>query len=194
MYCPKCGAQNIEDAQYCRGCGENVSLVAQAMTGQLPEKRAVGHDAEDGPYDETWRRMRRGKEPPRLDKAIKSGFMGLAFLIIAFILAFTGDRRHDYWYWLLIPAFTMIGGGVAEYVRVKQQGKGTEKRLPGVQSKAAMSPPARVNALPLRNTAELVQPPSVTESTTRHLDLSAGAPTRNISEKQKSESRSQEPE
>jgi hypothetical protein len=193
MYCPKCSAQNIEDAQYCRGCGENISLVSQAMTGQLPEKRTVGYDAAGQPYDETGRRIRREKGAPRLDKAIKSGFMGLAFLIIAIILAFAGDRRHDYWYWLLIPAFTMIGGGVAEYVRVKQ-GKGTEKSLPGFQSRAAMSPPARVSALPPRNTAELAQPPSVTENTTRHLDLSAEAPTRRINEKQNSESRIREPE
>jgi hypothetical protein len=179
MYCPKCGAQNIEDAQYCRGCGENISLVSQAMTGHLPEKRTVGYDAAGKPYDETGRRIHREKGPPRLDKAIKSGFMGLAFLIIAFILAFTGDRRHDYWYWLLIPAFTMIGGGVAEYVRVKQ-GAGTEKRLPDVKSRAAMSSPARVSALPPLNTSELMQPPSVTESTTRHLGLSTEAPTRHI--------------
>jgi hypothetical protein len=186
MYCPKCSAQNIEDAQYCRGCGENISLVSQAMTGQLPEKRTVGYDAAGKPYDESGRRIRREKDPPRLDKAIKSGFMGLAFVIIAIILAFTGDKRHDYWYWLLLPAFTMIGGGVAEYVRVKQ-GRGTEKRLPDFQSRASVSPPARMSALPPQNTSELVQPPSVTESTTRHLDLSTEAPTRNIDEKQKSE-------
>lgn len=193
MYCPKCGVQNIEDAQYCRGCGENISLVSQAMTGQLPEKRAVGYDAAGKPYDETGRRIHRQKEPPRLDKAIKSGFMGLAFLIIAIILAFAGDRRHDYWYWLLIPAFTMIGGGVAEYVRVKHS-KGKESGLPDFQSRAAVSPPGRVSALPPRNTAELVQPPSVTESTTRHLDLSAEAPTRHINKRQKPESRIKEPE
>jgi hypothetical protein len=41
-----------------------------------------------------------------------------------------------------------------------------------------------VSALPPRNTSELVpQPPSVTEGTTRHLDLSGEAATRNISKK-----------
>jgi predicted RNA-binding Zn-ribbon protein involved in translation (DUF1610 family) len=181
MYCPKCGAQNIEDAQFCRGCGENISLVSQAMTGQLPERRAVGHDAEGHPYDERGRRIRREKDPPRLDKAIKTGFMGLAFLIIAIILGFTGDRRHDYWYWLLIPAFTMLGGGVAEYVRMKQS-RGTEKSLPDVQSRASLAPaPARISALPQRSTSELVsQPPSVTEGTTRHLDLSGETATRHL--------------
>jgi hypothetical protein len=114
--------------------------------------------------------------------------MGLAFLIIALILAFTSDRRHDYWYWLLIPAFTMIGGGVAEYVRVKQGG-GAEKRLPDAQSRASLSPaPARASALPPRNTSELVpQPPSVTEGTTRHLDLSEEAATRHINKKMMSD-------
>jgi hypothetical protein len=151
------------------------------MTGQLPESRAVGYDVEGKPYDEFMRRIHRDR-PPRLDKVIKAGFMGLAFLIIAIILAFSGDRRHDYWYWLLIPAFTMIGGGVAEYVRLKH-GTGMEKRLPDAQSRSAMSPaPTRASALPPLNTSELVQPPSVTESTTRHLGLKAEAPTRNIKE------------
>lgn len=181
MYCPKCGAQNIEDAQFCRGCGENISLVSQALSGQLPASRAVGYDVEGKPYDESGRRIRREKDLPRVDKAIKTGFMGLAFLIIAIIIGFTGDRRHDYWYWLLIPAFTMIGGGIAEYVRVKHSAA-TEKRLPDAQPRAAMPPArARVSAIPPRNTAELVTPPSVTENTTRHLDLSTEAPTRHIS-------------
>src|SRR5205085_1336258 len=121
----------------------------------------------------------RDRGAPRLDKAIKTGFIGLAFLMIALILAFSGDRKHDYWYWLLIPAFTMIGGGVAEYVRLKQS-QGTEKRLPEPESKKAV-PPARVSALPPRNTSELIPPPpSITENTTRHLDMSTEAPTRHI--------------
>jgi hypothetical protein len=191
MYCPKCGAQNIEDAQYCRGCGENISLVSQAMTGHLPETRSDSDRGVVGVvFDPTGRRHRHKDDAPRLDKAIKTGFMGLAFLLIAIILAFAGDRRQYYWYWLLIPAFTMLGGGLAEYVRVKQAA-GKEKQLPDVQSRAeaTVSAPARVSALPPRNTSELVQPPSVTESTTRHLNLSAEAPTRHINQKQKPEGR-----
>ncbi|HEX8844775.1 MAG TPA: zinc-ribbon domain-containing protein [Pyrinomonadaceae bacterium] len=172
MYCPKCGAENIDDAKFCRGCGTDIGLVPQALTGHLPEKRAVGYDAEGQPYDETGRRIRRENEPARIDKAITRGFIGLAFLIIAVIIALSGaDRKRDWWFWLLIPAFTLIGGGVAEYIRFKLD-KGTEKRLPEVQPKTAMQSPARVSALPRRNTSELVPPPSVTEGTTRHLDLS----------------------
>ena len=178
MYCPKCGAQNIEDAQFCRGCGENISLVPQAMSGSLPERRAVGHDAEGHPFDEIGRRLERKREVPRLDKAVKSAFIGFAFLTIAIILAFSSDRRHEWWYWLLIPAFTMIGGGIAEYIRVKHAAKLKEGPLRDTAPRAVT--PARVSALPPRNTSELVPPPSVTEHTTRHLDLSTEAPTQHI--------------
>ncbi len=180
MYCPKCGAHNIEDAKFCRGCGADIGLVSQAMTGELPDKRAVGYDAAGQPYDETGRRIRKHKEAPRLDKAITNIFMGVAFLLVAFSVMKFAPGGRMWWFWMLIPAFTMLGGGVAEYVRVKQS-KGEEIKLPGMGSRPAMlPPPARVSALPPRNTSELVQPPSVTEGTTRHLDQSPEAPTRHI--------------
>jgi hypothetical protein len=181
MFCPKCGAQNIEDAKFCRGCGADIGLVPQAMTGNLPEKRAVGYDAAGQPYDETGHRLRKQKEPPRLDKAITNIFMGIGFLLVAFSVMKFAPGGRMWWFWMLIPAFSLLGGGVAEYARVKQ-GRGEETKLPDVESRQAMPPmPARVSALPQRNTSELIPPPpSVTEGTTRHLDLSSEAQTRHI--------------
>lgn len=181
MYCPRCGAQNIEDSKFCRGCGADISLVPQALTGHLPEKRAVGHDAEGKPYDEHGRRIRKSKDAPRLDKAIANVFTGVGFLLVALsvLLFFPGGRI--WWFWLLLPAFGSLGGGAAEYVRFKMS-KGEESKLPGMDSRPSFQPqPARVSALPTRNTSELVPPPpSVTEGTTRHLDQSPEAPTRHI--------------
>ena len=37
MFCPKCAAQNLDGASFCRVCGANVSLIPQALSGQLPE-------------------------------------------------------------------------------------------------------------------------------------------------------------
>jgi hypothetical protein len=177
MFCPKCGTQNIEDAKFCRGCGADIGLIPQAMSGELPEKRDVGYEEEGRRYDSTGHRIR--KQAPRLDKAISTGFSGLAFLIIAIVIAFTRSG-YGWWYWMLIPAFSMIGGGFAEYARFKQAEK-REKALPAERTRAAMpAAQTRISALPALNTAELVQPPSVTEGTTRHLDLSQEAPTRNI--------------
>ena len=36
MFCPKCASQNIDGASFCRVCGANISLVPQALSGQLP--------------------------------------------------------------------------------------------------------------------------------------------------------------
>src|SRR5512132_2147107 len=36
MYCPHCGVLNAEETKYCRGCGEDLRLVAQAVTKSLP--------------------------------------------------------------------------------------------------------------------------------------------------------------
>lgn len=184
MYCPKCGAKNIEDAKFCRGCGADIGLVSQALTGHLPEKRAVGYDVEGQPYDESGQRISRRKEqprPPRLDKAITNIFTGIGFIIVSLSVLLFAPAGRIWWFWMLIPAFTTLGGGIAEYVRYKQS-KGEEVKLPGFESRPAMMPaPARVSALPPRNTSELVPPPpSVTEGTTRHLDQSPEAPTRHI--------------
>ena len=36
MYCPHCGTQNLPDTKYCRSCGNDLRLVAQAITKSLP--------------------------------------------------------------------------------------------------------------------------------------------------------------
>ncbi|HKQ52109.1 MAG TPA: hypothetical protein VJT74_07060, partial [Pyrinomonadaceae bacterium] len=135
---------------------------------KVPEGRVSKREAED-----RHPRQRKGRGTPRVDKAITTAFTGLAFLIIAIILSETPMGRF-WWFWLLIPAFTMIGGGLAEYIRYKHS-RDKEQDLPDVESRPAV-PPARVSALPPRNTSEMVPPPSVTEGTTRHLGIKAERP------------------
>src|SRR5215213_1803562 len=169
MYCPNCATSNLDGARYCRSCGADISLVPQALTGHLPESQAVV------PVDES-RHGRRRRGEPSIDKAVKNIFMGVGFIVVAIALAFMPMGRA-WWFWMFIPAFAMLGGGVAEYLRLKQSGQRT---LPGASSVPAVGPAQqRAAELPRRNTAELVMPPpSVTENTTRH--LSNEAPTRHI--------------
>ena len=175
MYCPKCGTENIEDANFCRGCGADLAPVSQALSGRVPEKRSAGHDLEGRSRDHHGRH-KGGKKEPRIDKAVTSAFTGLAFLVIAIILSRTPFGRV-WWFWLLIPAFTMIGGSIAEYIRYKHN-VDRELGSPEVEPGPAAVPPARVSALPPRHTSEMVPPPSVTEGTTRHLNVKAEAPKR----------------
>ncbi len=175
MYCPKCGTENIEEARFCRGCGVDIGMVSQALNGQLPEKRSPGHDLEEPSHGHSGRHKRREKEP-RIDKAITNIFTGIGFILVAAMVFVFAPAGKIWWFWMLIPAFTMLGGGVAEYVRYRHS-KGEELKAPGGEARAAV-PPARVSALPPRNTSEMVPPPSVTEGTTRHLGVRAEAPTR----------------
>jgi hypothetical protein len=171
MFCPKCATQNLDGASYCRSCGANVSLVPQALSGQLPQ--ASNDELEEGRRA----RKRHGRREPSLDHAFKNAFMGIAFLLVAMALAFSRMGR-GWWFWMLIPAFSMLGTGIAQYIRVKEH----EKRAfqPGRFGQAAMQPPpTRTDAFPAPKTGELVAPPpSVTEGTTRH--LGAEAPTRHF--------------
>lgn len=169
MYCPNCATNNLEGARFCRSCGADISLVPQALTGHLPETQNIATALE---------RHRKRRREPRIDKAIKNIFMGLGFLIVAIVLGFAPMGR-GWWFWMMIPAFSMLGGGVAEYMRFKQS---QQPALPPASAQPGMfapPPPQRADELPARNTAEMyMQPPSVTEGTTRLLEDEA--PTRHI--------------
>ena len=173
MFCPKCATQNLEGASFCRSCGANISLIPHALSGQLPQAR------EDEGLDIGKRaRRRHGRGEPSLDHAFKNVFMGVAFMLVSIALAFS-RMGGGWWFWMLIPAFSMMGTGIAQYIRLKEREKKSFR--PGMMEQPSMMPPQRVDAFPARNTGELVPPPpSVTEGTTRH--LGAEAPTRHLDE------------
>ncbi|HLO00121.1 MAG TPA: zinc ribbon domain-containing protein [Pyrinomonadaceae bacterium] len=170
MFCPRCAAQNLDGASFCRVCGANISLIPQALLGDLRPVRQDGEIHIGGRV-----RNRYGRREPSLDHVFKNVFMGIAFLLVSIALAFS-RMGGGWWFWMLIPAFSMMGTGIAQYIRLKEQ----EKRafLPGNRAQAFQSQ-RDVAEIPARPTGELVPPPpSVTEGTTRH--LGAESPTRHL--------------
>jgi len=168
MFCPKCATQNLDGASFCRGCGANISMVPQAMTGQVVQQQPEEIEGRGG-------RRRRGERAREasLDHAFKNIFMGIAFLIIAIALSRTIGA--GWWFWMLLPAFSMMGTGLAQYIRVRER----EKR-------AALMPPPVAHAFQEqpRPPGELRAPvASVTEGTTRHLGVEA--PTRHLDHERK---------
>ncbi|HEX6283595.1 MAG TPA: zinc-ribbon domain-containing protein [Pyrinomonadaceae bacterium] len=166
MFCPKCATQNLEGASFCRTCGANISLVPQALTGQL-----VQPPVEEVVDDSCGRRGRRRQLT--LDVAFKNMFLGVAFVIIAIVLSRTIGA--GWWFWMLIPAFSLMGTGIAQYIRIKDR----ETRVPlGAARVQPVMPRRTEDAFP-RRTDELRPPvPSVTEGTTRHLGVEP--PTRHL--------------
>jgi zinc-ribbon domain len=168
MFCPKCATQNIDGASFCRVCGANISLVPQALAGQPPVVEDLSRAAR-----KIRKRLSRG---PSIEHALKNAFTGVAFMLIALVL--TSFSRGNWWaLFMLIPAFSCLGQGVAEYIRYREEQKNA-RPITGYAPPAMAQPPVPT-PLPARNTGELMSPPpSITEGTTRH--LGAEAPTRHL--------------
>ena|ERR1043165_149406 len=165
MFCPKCATQNLDGASFCRGCGANISLVPQALTGQVVQPQSAEIDEAGGR-----RGKRRKREEASLDRSFKNIFMGAAFLIVAIALS-RSIVGQTWWFWMLLPAFSMMGTGIAQYIRVREQERRAQLVAPPVGQTFPAPPP--------RPPGELRAPvASVTEGTTRHLGVEA--PTRHL--------------
>ena len=162
MFCPKCASQNIDGAHFCRACGANISLVPQALTGQLPSE----------PNDDSTRhgRRKRRERQPTFDEGVRNVVMGFGFIAVAIALALFGRPigAQIWWFWMLIPAFAMLGKGISEIIRADRL------KTPPTPNQQQMPYAAPREVLPSSNAGEL-RPPvaSVTEGTTRHLGTEA---------------------
>jgi len=152
MYCPKCGMQALENAAFCRSCGANLSLVPQALTGQLMQPDGDG------------RRRRKHKKPKTIGEAIGTIFSGLGFVAVAFATLYFAPAGRLWWFWLLIPAFTLMGSGLATLAELKL-GQ-TASSFP----QTPIPPAKNTGEFPNRAPQQIGPPPSVVEGTTRHLD------------------------
>lgn len=184
MFCPKCGTQNPDNGKFCRSCGADIGIVSKALSGKL------GANEANFPLAETDGKML--KKPDDLFAAgIKEIFGGLAFLAVAVILSFTNIIGGQvWWFWLLIPAGFMIGGGIANIWKAKRM----EKRLAAnAEPQNLLTQPKENAALPpiqteyvapksKYQTGDLV-PPSVTDSTTRHLEINSEGETMTLPKK-----------
>lgn len=177
MFCPKCGTQNPETGKFCRACGTDLGNVSEALTGNRSRspQPLFNH---------------KGK-PVHWEGAIGKLFTGLAFLIIAVVLAFTGMGR-GWWFWLLIPAFGSLGSGIAQYIQLKNSQPGNTAYTPQNQQNVISSAPQNPSLPPTQTeyvspdsrykTGDLV-PPSVTDGTTRHLEINSEGKTMTLPKK-----------
>ncbi|PYT02053.1 MAG: hypothetical protein DMF65_07660 [Acidobacteria bacterium] len=117
MFCPRCAAQNADDAKFCRACGTDISLVPQAVTGQLAERLSREDD-----YTRGGRRRRRGKNrPPTIERAVERLFMGVAFIFVAFAVRTWAPAGNIWWFWMFIPAAGLLAEGVSTYLRLQEE-------------------------------------------------------------------------
>lgn len=175
MYCPNCAAQ-VDGMKFCRQCGANVSLVPQALTGQLPVAQPEPPVTELS-YSRRERRHRRHQQPPSLENAGREFFGGLGFLLLSLAIWFFFPGGKFWWFWMLIPAFMAMGKGVGQYLAVREQ---RQFPTPSYQTPITVpsTPPQPQFSVPTTSELKLPErvvggPQSITEHTTRHLDAAS---------------------
>ncbi|MDX2034020.1 MAG: zinc ribbon domain-containing protein [Blastocatellia bacterium] len=162
MYCPNC-ATPIDGVKFCRVCGANVSMVPQAMTGELPQE----DESSKG------RHRRHAEKEPSIEKAATTFFTGIGFILAALAILFYFPAGWAWGWSFFIPAFACIGQGVGAYLRIQEDRRREQQAL---QARMAYVPAPVFPAAPqpgqlsAPTTSNLHAPGSIAEPTTRHLD------------------------
>src|SRR5262245_49928906 len=94
MYCPHCATSNPDEMKFCRVCGEDLTVVAQAMARRLPARLIDKLDAHIARKNERLRR-----------DGVQTGISGLFLLLSGIWQLFSSPVT-----WL--PAAFMLLGGV----------------------------------------------------------------------------------
>ncbi|MBC7930564.1 MAG: zinc ribbon domain-containing protein [Rubrivivax sp.] len=170
MFCPKCGQQSLDEVRFCPRCGLSLAGLAAYVAGN--ELNPAGTSVPPAPVMTARRRgMRRGA---------KLMFFFAVLLPAAALLAFEGDAPG--------PLLLVLTGGLAGLLWLvyswlfndnvlpvgKRASRKSRKDLDARPDRPALGAPQFTPA-PLfnqqrANTAEIYQPPSVTENTTKLLD------------------------
>lgn len=167
MYCPHCGAQNAQDTKFCRGCGEDLRLVSQAVTKSLP--LMIAHRV-----DEAIDRGRGGWQSYQLfrkehRKAYGQVMLGLSSLFVVVWVLMLGHGSASFaGGFLLVMALTTVLSGAYDIWAKRRQGRQT-------RGTGELPSPLSTKELPAAYEAP---PVSVTDSTTRELKVKAGSKTR----------------
>jgi hypothetical protein len=162
MFCPRCAAQNVDDAKFCRACGTNLESIALALSGQYKPARA------DDVYEESWLDKRR----EGVNKLVRAGGLLGSSLLIGAALGLFSNQSDWIIIWMVFcgwmatwGVFSLVSGVQAilesKYMRediAESVGRTNQLRQGREQER-----------LPAASSVEGLSPSSVTEQTTRSL-------------------------
>lgn len=167
MYCPKCSQQQISaEMRFCSRCGFPL--------GGVRELIASGAETIVSPYYRAFRGMRQGL------------WWMIAGVPLTAFVGFLTAIDDDFAVFLLLPLLIfvigfirMLYGGFIQGRKARAKSETSSSLSSGMPAPAEL-PPARATPVtnftpPKMQTSEIIQPPSVTENTTRLLDEEARA-------------------
>ncbi len=179
MFCPKCGTENPDNGKFCRSCGVDLGDVGLALSGGLSAK--LGGDADCRKRDPVKEARRRSDPNEVYGDAVRSVVSGIGFMIVSMALLFTGVAGGKAWWWaLLFPAFTFLAKGISDLLKSRRMSQNqvgfsyAAGNMIGQSRQGGALPPSQTEYVtPIESrykTGDLI-PPSVTDNTTRHLEM-----------------------
>lgn len=120
--------------------------------------------------------------------------MGFGFFLISAVLFFTGVAGGHAWWWaMLFPAVASLANGVSQIAKANGLEKRQARANPVMQNQIPTNSP-NLNLPPnqteyvkpqgsIYDTGDLVAPPSVTEHTTKHLEMNSEGETMTLPKK-----------
>ena len=164
MYCPRCAAQCIDDAKFCRACGADLKVVALALAEQQAPSKDGKNDTQAPEREKTW--MEKRGEGAR--KAAEGATLLLGSLLICFAIHFSSN--HDplgiwvvFFGWMACLGVSRLASGLGA---IMQAASMVSKAVaPQLADDSGTVP----DTDPLDNPG-LSPPLSVTENTTRSIE------------------------
>lgn len=187
MFCPKCGIKNPDDGKFCRSCGVDLGNVSAAMSGK---KSTPFSDFGMDCGTESGNTSRRHNNPAEVyGDAIKSIISGIGFLVVSMALLFTGVAGGKAWWWaMLFPAFTFLAKGISDLLKSRKMESSRPSFVSPERNTLGQAPIAHslpstqadyISPDPRYKTGDLV-PPSVTDGTTKLLEIDRENETRTL--------------
>ncbi|HEU4387683.1 MAG TPA: zinc-ribbon domain-containing protein [Blastocatellia bacterium] len=161
MYCPNCGAQDVDGTRFCKRCGTNLTDVSQALSGRL---RTPEH-AQDlvKPLKDYF--------SGRRHSVFGAALIGGGLLIMTLLTLVGMNPMGAFWivFWMFVWGVIQLASGLSRLFAA-----GGELRALGYDPSPALPKPARAELSPPQSpgysTGPVTPPTSVTDQTTRRLE------------------------
>lgn len=162
MFCPKCGAQNGEGTSFCRGCGEDLRLVSQALSRK--PSLLIAHKLDQAVRNNPTVQLAWLKDQKLRAAGELLGGAFTLFALVWFILLGKGNPEFAYGLIAAIAGYLLVLG----MWDLRGASKPSEAE-PVEGTPGAMRGAPAPQELSAADTSEIVPATSVTESTTRNL-------------------------